>query len=89
MLKDDPAFGKNGNECVSLFQERPFTMSGTTPSAGKTSAIATCPFCNAAVVIFLWAFAGNGKKKCPCGAVLYRRGVAKKLVLETPPPKEP
>ena len=75
---------KDAHVTQSLFQERPFTMSGTTPSAGKTSAIATCPFCGASLIIFLWAFAGNGKKKCPCGAVLYRHGIAKKLVLESP-----
>ncbi len=65
----------------SAFQERPFVIGNLTPAPGKTSATTTCPFCDAAVVIYLWAFAGNGKKRCACGAVLYRSGVAKKLVL--------
>ena len=66
----------------TAFQERPFTLTNVTRGVGKTSATATCPFCAAVVTIFLWAFAGNGKKRCPCGAVLYRSGVARKLVLE-------
>ena len=47
---------------------------------GKSSVIAECPFCGAAVVIFLWSIAGNGKKLCACGAALHSDRIARKLV---------
>jgi len=46
---------------------------------GKSSVVATCPFCNGSVTIFLWSIAGNGKKRCSCGAALHSDGIARKL----------
>jgi hypothetical protein len=51
---------------------------------GKTSVMADCPFCGAAIVIFVWAIAGNGKKLCVCGAALHSDGLARKLVEVAP-----
>ncbi len=68
----------------TAFQERPFTVDHVNPAVGKTTASVTCPFCDAHVTIFVWSFAGHGKKRCACGAVLYRSGVARKLMLESP-----
>lgn len=47
---------------------------------GKSSVVAECPFCGASVVIFLWSIAGNGKKRCTCGAALHADQIARKLV---------
>ncbi len=35
---------------------------------GRTSEVATCPFCGAKVVVFVWSLAGSGKR-CECGAL--------------------
>jgi hypothetical protein len=61
-------------------QERPYTMRDRTSTMGKSSVIATCPFCDASVVIYLWSIAGNGKKLCACGAALHKDRIARKLV---------
>jgi len=61
-------------------QERPYRTRDRTRRMGRTSETAECPFCNASVVIYLWAIAGNGKKLCSCGAALHADRVARKLV---------
>jgi hypothetical protein len=61
-------------------QERPYTTRDRVSTMGKSSVVAECPFCGAAVVIFLWSIAGNGKKLCSCGAALHSNGIARKLV---------
>ena len=65
-------------------QERPYTTRDRARAMGKSSVVAECPFCNAAVVIFLWSIAGNGKKLCPCGAALHADGLARKFVEVVP-----
>lgn len=47
---------------------RPYAYSG---SHGKSTALVDCPFCQEkAIIIYVWSFAGGGKK-CPnCGAML-------------------
>lgn len=61
-------------------EERPYARRGHTRAMGKTSVVADCPFCGAALVIYLWSIAGNGKKLCACGAALHSDGLARKLV---------
>jgi hypothetical protein len=61
-------------------QERPYVMHEHSSMKGRKSVTAVCPFCNATVVIYLWALAGNGKKMCSCGAALHDDRVARKLV---------
>jgi len=61
-------------------EERPYRTSNRVRMMGRTSEVAECPFCGRSVVIYLWAIAGNGKKKCPCGAALHDDRVARKLV---------
>ena len=66
-------------------QERPYTTGAHLRTMGKSSVVATCPFCGAAVTIYLWSIAGNGKKLCSCGAALHADGLARKLVEVSPP----
>lgn len=61
-------------------EERPYVMHEHSRAHGRKSVTAVCPFCDATVVIYLWALAGNGKKLCPCGAALHDDRVARKLV---------
>lgn len=71
-------------------EERAWASSRSGSSAsGKTSIIATCPFCKNSLTIFVWSFAGHGKKRCTCGAVLYRDGVARKAALQALPARVP
>jgi hypothetical protein len=65
-------------------EERRYTTSNRVRTPGKSSVIADCPFCAGPVVIFLWSIAGNGKKRCPCGAALHADGLARKLVKDAP-----
>lgn len=61
---------------------RPFTVHSRTPENGRSRILAECPFCEALVTIYLWSFAGSGKKRCKCGAMFYNRsgGESHKLV---------
>jgi hypothetical protein len=61
-----------------VMQERPYRTGGRVSAMGKSSVVATCPFCDGPVTIFLWSIAGNGKKRCSCGAALHSNGVARK-----------
>jgi len=61
-------------------EERPYTWGNRVSTMGKSSVIAECPFCRTPVMIFLWSIAGNGKKRCPCGAVLHVDRTARKCV---------
>jgi hypothetical protein len=61
-------------------EARPYTARNRVAAMGKSSVMAECPFCDASVLIFLWAIAGNGKKLCTCGAALHSDGIARKLV---------
>ena len=61
-------------------EERPYSTRDRVSTMGKSSVAAECPFCGAAVVIFLWSIAGNGKKLCACGAALHSDRIARKLV---------
>ena len=64
-------------------EARPYTAHSRVKTMGKSSVVAECPFCGTPVVIFLWSIAGNGKKRCSCGAALHTDGFARKL-LEVP-----
>ena len=70
-------------------QERPYTTGGHVRSMGKSSVVATCPFCASSVTIYLWSIAGNGKKLCSCGAALHADGLARKLVEISPSDLDP
>lgn len=61
-------------------EERPFKTRNRVRMMGKTSEVADCPFCGAAVVIYLWSIAGSGKKLCACGAALHVDRIARKAV---------
>ena len=61
-------------------QERPYTTGSHVRLLGKSSVVASCPFCTSVVTIYLWSIAGNGKKLCSCGAALHSDGMARKLV---------
>ena len=63
-----------------VMQEHPYRTSGRVSAMGKSSVVATCPFCAGSVTIFLWSIAGNGKKRCSCGAALHSDGIARKLI---------
>jgi hypothetical protein len=65
-------------------EERPYTWGDRVSTMGKSSVTAECPFCHRGVVIFLWSIAGNGKKRCTCGAVLHADQIARKLVEVVP-----
>jgi hypothetical protein len=65
-------------------EERRYKTRDRDRAHGKSSVIADCPFCDAAVVIYLWSIAGSGKKRCSCGAALHSDGVARKLVEVSP-----
>lgn len=63
-------------------ESRPFAVHSRVGRVGRTSVMADCPFCGAHSVIYLWSFAGSGKKACPCGAMFTARdgGTSVKLV---------
>lgn len=63
---------------MSVRDERPWKVICRTSLHGRSRVHADCPFCGEPAVIFLWSFAGHGKKKCPCGAAFYRDGVSRK-----------
>lgn len=58
--------------------ERPYELRDRVSRVGRSSYLTTCPFCEATVVIYPWSIAGNGKKKCRCGAALYLDGQARR-----------
>lgn len=54
----------------------------------QTTIDAACPFCGAAVTLYVWSLCGGGKR-CACGAKLYSGGAAERLrpgamISETP-----
>lgn len=49
-------------------------------SMGRSSLEVDCPFCGAALVVYLWSLAGCGKKLCGCGAAICRDGIARKEI---------
>lgn len=61
---------------------RPFSVHNRVGAVGKTSVMADCPFCGVRSIIFVWSFAGTGKKACSCGAMFMNRngGESHKLV---------
>lgn len=62
-------------------ERRPFDVRNRVGAVGKTSVMADCPFCGVRSIIFVWSFAGSGKKACPCGAMFRANGqVSEKLV---------
>ena len=63
-----------------VVEERTFTTRNRLHAMGRTSAVADCPFCGRAVVIYLWSIAGVGKKLCACGAALHADYVARKCM---------
>lgn len=62
-------------------EEKPWTVVSEVRTHGRSRVHTDCPFCSAPLEIYLWSLAGSGKKRCACGAALYRDGVARK---ETP-----
>lgn len=38
---------------------------------GRSTMMVKCPFCEEEVEVFIWSFAGSGKR-CSCGALLGR-----------------
>ena len=38
---------------------------------GKSTMMVKCPFCGRELEVYIWSFAGSGKK-CSCGALLGR-----------------
>lgn len=48
---------------------------GYYPEMGRSSAKVICPFCNYSTRVYLWSFAGCGKR-CDCGALMGWRGGA-------------
>ena len=48
-------------------------------SHGRTTLDVQCPFCNAWMTVYVWSFAGSGKR-CECGALISLRGGARRKV---------
>lgn len=56
----------------------PYTiMGGPWPEMGRTRMDVQCPYCARVLTVYLWSFAGSGKR-CPCGARLSLHGGARK-----------
>ena len=36
---------------------------------GKSTMVVKCPFCGKEIEVYIWSFAGSGKR-CSCGAIL-------------------
>ena len=51
---------------------------------GRSRIFVECPFCHGELTIYLWSFAGHGKKRCVCGAILYRNGITTREVPDAP-----
>jgi hypothetical protein len=66
-------------------EERPYTTRNRVAAMGKSSVMAECPFCGSTVILFLWALAGNGMKRCACGAAMHRDGIARRRAERTDP----
>lgn len=49
-------------------KHRPYAARETSRQHGKIDVEIECPFCSRTVVVALWAWAGAGVRKCPCGA---------------------
>lgn len=45
---------------------------------GKSTMMVRCPFCEEMLEVYIWSFAGSGKK-CSCGALLGRFTCAKEV----------
>ena len=54
------------------------TMPGGSRKFGRSTMVIQCPFCKNDITVYLWSFAGCGKR-CDCGARLDVYGTAYKL----------
>ena len=45
---------------------------------GRSTMMVKCPFCEEEIEVFVWSFAGSGKR-CSCGALLGLYGCAKEV----------
>lgn len=45
---------------------------------GKSTMMVKCPFCEKKIEVYIWSFAGSGKR-CSCGALLGMYGCVKEV----------
>ena len=62
IIEAGPKTGYEARQTPKLF--------GYVSDFGRSTAVATCPFCGLTVRVFVWSFAGHGKKCPKCGASL-------------------
>lgn len=56
----------------------PINLGARSSRHGGSTMMVKCPFCGSELEVYIWSFAGSGKK-CSCGALLGRFACAKEV----------
>lgn len=59
-------------------RREPLRVWGRVDRFGQSTQRVDCPFCKTTMTVYVWSFAGKGKR-CPCGALLNAAGGFKSL----------
>jgi hypothetical protein len=79
-VTDEPTIFKRYDG--ALYELRPYTTGYYRGVHGHSTLEVFCPFCGTKWDVYLWSFAGSGKR-CTCGAMLSLRGGAWRKVEPT------